>query len=35
MRFTLEQIPTFQNNKHQIVIANAGSGKTTILVENI
>jgi len=33
MRFTLEQIPTFQNNKHQIVIANAGSGKTTILVE--
>ena len=33
MRFTLEQLPTFQNNKHQIVVANAGSGKTTILVE--
>lgn len=33
MNFTSEQIPTFQDNKHQIVIANAGSGKTTILVE--
>ncbi len=33
MNFTNEQLPTFQNNKHQIVIANAGSGKTTILVE--
>ncbi|OGU56878.1 MAG: hypothetical protein A2X64_02490 [Ignavibacteria bacterium GWF2_33_9] len=33
MEFTKEQLSTLVNDRHQIVIANAGSGKTTILVE--
>jgi ATP-dependent helicase/nuclease subunit A len=33
MKFTKEQYATLINDRNQIVIANAGSGKTTILVE--
>ncbi len=33
MKFTNEQYATLVNDRNQIVIANAGSGKTTILVE--
>ena len=33
MNFNKEQLTTLVNNYHQIVIANAGSGKTAILVE--
>lgn len=33
MGFTREQLSTLINDRNQIVIANAGSGKTTILVE--
>lgn len=33
MKFTKEQYATLVNDRNQIVIANAGSGKTTILVE--
>jgi ATP-dependent helicase/nuclease subunit A len=33
MNFNKEQLATLVNNYHQIVIANAGSGKTAILVE--
>jgi ATP-dependent helicase/nuclease subunit A len=33
MEFSEEQLATLVNDRHQIVIANAGSGKTTILVE--